>query len=251
MKKKENLIKLLNLSYLNVTNRTVSCGELDLPSVYCNVDSFPDYLALYGQAGQYHKTEKTAVCYYQYDDKFDGENGLFWAIYFDNQKRLDNFKKKLSGVRYFIMPDNSQLGDIHTIENYHRIFRARVVALWLMFELKAAVFPNVSFANANMWKVAKSGLEKCLTVAMSTKGHMDSSIENARLRDNIKLVVDDLPNLKNILLYDVCGTDSATLETFEYAIKHGINVVIPDNSLKLQNQKHYEKRHNIQKAVAI
>ncbi|MCM1523225.1 MAG: DUF4417 domain-containing protein [Ruminococcus sp.] len=251
MKKKKNLMKLLDLSYLNVTNRTVSCGELDLPAVYCNVNTFPDYLALYGQPEEYHKTPDTAVCFYQYDNVFDGKNGLFWAIYFDDRSRMNYFKKRYAGVRYFIMPDNSVLGDIHVIENYHRLFRSRVVALWLMSELKAAVIPNVSFTSTKMWSVAKSGLENCSTVAVSSKGHMDDPAENKRLRENVKMVVDDMPWLKNILVYDVCGSNEAVLDTFSYAAEHNIRIIIPDNSLKIRNRLRFEQRQNNRKAVEV
>lgn len=57
MKKNNNLIRLLNLNYLTLTNRTVSCGGMDLPAINCNVSVLPDYIALYSQTSFYHKTE--------------------------------------------------------------------------------------------------------------------------------------------------------------------------------------------------
>lgn len=47
MKRNENLISLLNLSYLNYSNRTKACGYMDLPAISCNVKTFPNYIALY------------------------------------------------------------------------------------------------------------------------------------------------------------------------------------------------------------
>ena len=60
MKHNENLIKLLNLNYLTYANKTVSCGEKDLPSISCNVKNLPDYIALYGEKSLYQKTDRTA-----------------------------------------------------------------------------------------------------------------------------------------------------------------------------------------------
>ena len=79
-----------------------------------------------------------------------------------------------------------------------------------------------------------NGLETCSAVAISTKGHMDDVLENERLRENIRLTVDTLP-LKTIVIYDVCGSNDATLKTFAYAAEKGIRLITPDNTLKHQN----------------
>ena len=73
MKHNDNLIRLLNLNYLTLTNRTVSCGGMDLPAINCNVAVLPDYIALYSQKSLYHKTEHTAVAFFQFDEDFDGK----------------------------------------------------------------------------------------------------------------------------------------------------------------------------------
>ncbi|MBR6985555.1 MAG: hypothetical protein IKH75_18895 [Ruminococcus sp.] len=62
------------------------------------------------------------------------------------------------------------------------------------------------------------------------------------------MTVDKLPNLKTIIAYDVCSTNDATLDTFSYAIERGIEVVIPDNTLKNRNMTLYQERHT-RKAV--
>lgn len=81
MKQNKNLIKLLNLHYLKYANKTVSCGEFDMPALYCNIDTYPDYIALYSNVKDYHKTERTAISFYQFDDVFDGKDGLFSEAY--------------------------------------------------------------------------------------------------------------------------------------------------------------------------
>ena len=240
MKKNPDLMKLLNLSYLRYSNKTKSCGSMDLPALYCNTKIYPDFLALYSEPGLYHKTNRTAVCFHEFDTDFDGKNGLFWAIYYDEKRKLEYFRNRFKGVRFFLGPDYSELGDVHTIENNYRLFKSRIVSLWLIFELNATVIPNISFPDKNSYAFALDGLEKCEVVAISTKGHMDNDAENKRLRDNIRFTVDRLC-LKAIIVYDVCGTNEPVLNTFSYAIEKGVSVVIPDNTLKHQNCLRFER----------
>lgn len=248
MKKNNNLIRLLNLNYLMLTNRTVSCGGMDLPAINCNVSVLPDYIALYIQTSLYHKTEHTAVAFFQFDEDFDGKFGLYWAIYYNVEERLAYFKERFKGVKYVIIPDFSELGDIHKIENNYRLFKGRIIGLWFMFEVGAVVIPNITFPTEESANFALDGYGDCSVVAISTKGHMDDPAENSRLKANIRLTVDKLPNLKTIIAYDVCSTNDATLDTFSYAIERGIEVVIPDNTLKNRNMTLYQERHT-RKAV--
>jgi len=81
MKKKKDLITKLNLNILNYTNKTIGDGYYDFPTLYCNLKEPPDYIALYSQPCDYHRTNKTVLSFYDYDDKFDGYDGLYNAIY--------------------------------------------------------------------------------------------------------------------------------------------------------------------------
>ena len=249
MKKNNNLIRLLNLNYLMLTNRTVSCGGMDLPAINCNVSVFPDYIALYSQTSLYHKTEHTAVAFFQFDEDFDGKFGLYWAIYYNVEERLEYFKERFKGVKYVIIPDFSELGDIHKIENNYRLFKGRIIGLWFIFEIGAVVIPNITFPTEESADFALDGYEDCSVAAISTKGHMDDPAENQRLRAIIRLTVDKMPNLKTLIVYDVCSTNDATLDTFSYAIEKGIEIVFPDNTLKERNMISYQKRHATRKAV--
>ena len=249
MKKNNNLISLLNLNYLTLTNRTVSCGVMDLPTINCNVSVYPDYIALYSQTSLYHKTEHTAVAFFQFDEDFDGKYGLYWAIYYNVEERLEYFKERFKGVKYVIIPDFSELGDIHKIENNYRLFKGRIIGLWFMFEIGAIVIPNITFPTEESADFALDGYEESSVAAISTKGHMDDIAENLRLRANIRLTVDKLPNLKTLIVYDVCSTNDATLDTFSYAIEKGIDIIIPDNTLKNRNMTLYQERNNSRKAV--
>jgi hypothetical protein len=79
------------------------------------------------------------------------------------------------------------------------------------------------------------GLDRCKTIAFSTKGSMRDEFEQNVLREAISYVVDEFSELNSIVVYDVCGDERRTLELFRYAIERGIRVVIPDNTLKRRN----------------
>lgn len=237
MKNKKTLSRLLNYNFLNYTNKTVSCGEKDLPALYCKTDIYPDFLALYDEPKLYHKTDRTAVCFYQYDSVFDGKRGLYEAIYHDDNARLNYFKKRFEGVQFVIAPDYSEFGDIHVIENEYRLFKARVVAIWFIVEIGAVVIPNISFPTERSAAFALNGYEECSVVAMSTKSHLQNSVEHERLLWKIQYTVDHL-NLKTIVVYDCCGTNDKAMESFAYAVNKGIDIIIPDNTLKTRNALH-------------
>ena len=148
----KDLKKLLNLQYLRLTNKTYSVGKHDLPELRCDTEVLPDFIALYNHPADYNKTPNTAVAFYLYDDTFDGIDGLYNAIYYKDEKLLKKFKERFKGVKFFIAPDYSQLGDLDDIENHYRIKKARVVALWLTFELGAIVIPNITYPTIDsLW----------------------------------------------------------------------------------------------------
>ena len=238
-----DLIKKLNLHYLKYTNLTHYAGKHDLPALYCNTDVFPDYIALYSQKCDYHRTPNTAVAFYQFDDSFDGQNGLYSAIYYNNKKQLDGFKERFKGVRFFISPDYSELGDIDDIENIYRIKKSRVVAIWLMIELNAVVIPHITFPTISTIEFYLDGLEDCTVVAFSTKGYVSNKFEREILIEAVKYTVNRL-NLKAIVVYDVCQDNKNAEEIFKYAIEKGIRVIIPPNIIKLRNQVNKARRKN-------
>lgn len=235
-----DFIKLLNLYYLRYTNLTYAVGKHDLPELYCNTDVYPDYIALYSQRCDYHKTPNTAVAFYQYDDTFDGQDGLYNAIYYNNEKQLTQFKERFEGVRFFISPDYSQLGDLDDIENNYRIKKARVVSIWLMTEMNAIVIPNITFPTISTIDFYLDGLEECSVVAFSTKGYVDDKLEREILIEAVKHTVDRL-KLKTIIVYDVCQENRDVEEIFKYAIDKGVEVLIPPNMIKNRNQTRRKK----------
>jgi len=232
----QDIRKLLNLNYLNLTNKTYCTGEFDLPVLYCNPPVLPDYLALYTQPCDYYRTALTGVCFYSYDRSFDGIDGLFNAIYYNDRSRLRYFKDRFKGIKFFVSPDYSQFGDLHKIENLIRLWKARIVTLWFSLELHAIAIPNITYISEDTLQLFCTGLEKCSVVAFSTKGHVRYARERALTKAAVKYVTDHL-SLKTIVVYSVCGKDETSLELFQYAADHGIKIVIPENSLRERNMR--------------
>ncbi len=230
----ELLRKRLNLNYLSLTNKTHKVGLFDFPEILCPYVLEPDYLALFSEKRNYHKTKSTAICFYQFDDKFDGINGIFNAIYYNNKKLLKEYKKRFKNCKIFIFPDYSQCGDVELIERLYRQFKSRIVALWLTIELQAITIPNITYGCENDFQHMLLGIENCEVVAFSLKGSIRKKEEKDLIIKSVKYVVDRLP-LKLIVVYSVCKNDDKVLDLFKYAIDNNIKVIIPDNILKQRN----------------
>jgi len=56
-------------------------------------------------------------------------DGLYNAIYYNDKKRLDYYRKRFEGIKFFISPDYSVCGDIDKAENIYRIVKSRRIAL--------------------------------------------------------------------------------------------------------------------------
>lgn len=238
--KKKDFKRLLNLNFTELTEQTYSIGKFDLPYVACPNVSI-DYLALYSHTGEYNKTDNTAVCFYQYDNVFDGMYGLFNAIYYHDEKLLNVYKERFKNVKYFIAPDYSECGDINAIENLYRIFKSRIVSLWFILELGILTIPNVTYANENYFGSMLDGMEDTNVVAFSVKGSMKEPKQKVLLIKAIQKTVDSLPKLEKIVVYSVCSNNENVKKIFEYAINKNIEVIIPNNILKKQNMERSNK----------
>lgn len=231
-----DLTRKLNLNYLELTNRTRYTGPFDLPALACDTQVLPDFIALYSQPGLYLTTPRTAVGFWLYDDEFDGIDGLYNAIYYQDEKRLDFFRRRFAGVRIFFTPDYSQFGDVDFAENLYRLKKQRVVGFWLALELGAVVIPFITVPTAEYAPIALQGLEDCHVVAFSTKGYATHVEELDDLRLLVRASVDAL-NLRAIVVYDACGDDAAVDYVFSYARERGIEVVVPPNTLRERNSE--------------
>lgn len=237
----KDLRRLLNLSYTILTNQGHCKGDLDLPETICNIGTPPDYLALYDELGYYKKTPNTCVCFYRYDKTFDGINGLYNAIYYDDEKLLDSFRERFRDVRYFIAPDYSQCGDIHRVENHYRLFKARIVSLWLTLELGASVIPNLTYSRAEEIDLGLDGLEGSSVIGLSTKGALDNSQAAALLIKATDRALERLP-LKTIIVYTTSADDKKVLALLKSAVDAGVDIVIPDNAFRIHRKNQSRRR---------
>ena len=234
-----DLYKKLNLEFLRYTNLTHAVGKHDLPALECNTKVLPDYIALSSYPAQFHKTSLTAVGFWEYDEKFDGYDGLYNTIYYNQKDLLQYYRKRFTGVKFFFTPDYSQFGEVSDIEENYRLLKARLVGIWFSMEIGAVVIPFITMPTPKSIEFALDGLENCSVVAFSTKGYVEDITERNILKELVHLTVDTL-NLNAIVVYDVCSTNEAVDDIFQYAIKRGIKVIVPANALKEQNIKNQE-----------
>lgn len=236
-----DLLDKLNLNYLKYTNKTIYTGVFDLPSLVCNTEVLPDYIALFTQPSAYHKTALTAVGFWLYDNTFEDYDGLYNAIRYNVKDRLEFYKERFKDVRIFFTPDYSQSGDMDLIEQLNRLKMARVVGLWLAEELGTVVIPFITAALPDVLPVALNGLKACTVVAFSTMGYVDDVIEREMLKELVRLTVNSL-NLKAIIVFDVCKDNEAVDDIFSYAREHGVKIIVPMNVLKERNMVHAQIR---------
>ena len=236
LKERRNLKKRLNYNHLRLTNKTICCGDLDLPEVQCDLQELPDYIALYTQPADYHRTKRTAVSFYDFDDEIDGQHGLYNAIKYENKKDLKFFKERFRDVKTFFMPDYSIFGDIQAYKNYHRIGRAREVALWLTLENNSVVIPNIAAGNKNDFKYIFDGYDKVKVAGISTKNKLKNIEDRKLLKATIDEAIIRMPALRTFVVYDVTADNRYIDSLFEKAIRNNIKVVIPDNSMKIRNR---------------
>jgi len=237
MRIKQNFKKSLNLSIADLLNQTITTGKLEFPSVPCYASIKPNYLVLYKDLREYKLTDKTCLCFYQNDCDFDGINGLFNSIYHGDKKLQQKYKERFKDIRYVVAPDYSQLGDLPYIENVYRIFKARIVSLWLLLECNIEVIPNITYPNEDYFDIMLDGIEDSTTVAFSTKGVLKNKLDKKLLTKAVKYVVDHMNDLKTIIVYSVSIHDEEVLKLFSYAISKGVDVIIPNNLLKRRNKE--------------
>lgn len=227
--KTKNLKRLLNLNFTDVTNKIHSVGEYDLPYIAAKITKYPDYIALYKDKGDYLRTDRTCVSFYNYDAAFDGLCGMWNAIYYDVAEWKNFYRERFAGVKYFIAPDYSLCGDINKIENLHRLFKARIVSIWLTLELNAVAIPNITYSNEEIFSNMLDGMENCEVIAFSTKGLRNSCKKLSLMKKALLYTVDNLPKLRTIIIYTLSKDDEKIYSWFSYAVQHEIKLIIPSN----------------------
>ena len=236
MKKKKNLKKLLNLGFIDYTNITYKCGNLDMPYVRCAKVPDIDYMATYSQPSTYFHSSRTCVTFFEYDEVFDGLYGLWNAIKYNVKELQDFYIERFQGVKYFVAPDFSKCGDVSQAENIHSQFMSRVASIWLTVKLNAIVIPLVSCANEIDMEYMLDGLEDCNVVAFNAKGAMGDPNQLEIFAKAIKYTINRLKNLQVIYVYAASPNIEKVRKIFADAIDAGIDVRVPDNMLQSRNR---------------
>lgn len=233
---RKNLDKKLNLYILKLISTTYRVGQKQLIHVSSPENIDIDFLALYSRKNEYLKTKNTAICFYEDDCKFDNKNCLWDAIRYEDLKLLKKYKEKFKDTKIFIAPDYSLLYECSESFNILNIQRSRIVLLWLVQECDKIVIPNIMFFDENSLEYIFDGLEECKVVAISTKGSLKNNNDKQLFKLAIQKLVVKLGQLKKIIVYDVSINNIETMKLFEPAINKGIEIVIPDNTLKNRNR---------------
>ena len=235
MRNVKDIEKKVRLEYNNLLNTTVPSKDGRMPSLRCNLEVYPDYIAACNRPGEYNHTQLTAVGFYLWDNHFDDYNGLVNAIKYNVKDRLDFYKKKFFNVKMVISPDYSLIGNTYPCINEMRVFDARLVSLWFTNVIGAVVIPNITYTDESSFDIMISGLEECKVVCFSAMSCLGDGKEKDMLIKAIKYTVDNL-NLRAIVVYSSSNDDDKIKKLFKYAVDKHIEIIIPDNSMRLSNR---------------
>ena len=215
-----------------IMNRMEESVKYGLPMIGDFHDEYPDYIALFNHPAEYNKTDDTCVGFYIGDLYFDDIDGLYQAIIYKDIELLRYYKYRLKDINYFIAPDYSSFGNFRLCTLIHQLEKQAVVMGWLVLELNAIVYPNLTYGLKSSFEMCFGIIYKGSNVAISLKGC--STGENATLlKEAVKYYVDNkFP--KAIIAYSV-ACDKTTYELLQYAIGKGIKVYVVDNTLRLRN----------------
>lgn len=244
----KDLRNKLNLSVLNVTEQDYFAGFFELPSLACPYDDklLIDYIALYQDVKEYRKTARTAICFYAYDNVWNGRFGLYQSIYFDDKKKLSFFRERFKSSdgkpMIFIEPDVSQISVAGKIENLHRYYEARVISLWLILECNALVIPNLTAADRTYFPIMIQGLEATEIAAISVKGHLMDEDELSFSLEMAKYASLHLPKLKLLVVFTTSIHRAEIGGLFASVVKKTIKVIVPKNRANERNLCLSERR---------
>ena len=205
-------------------------GDYDMP-VTGNFDdiSVIDYIALYSDTSEYNKTENTCVVFYQYDHVFDGVHGLYNSIIYQDEKRLDEFRKRFKEVKYIVAPDYSLFGDFPNALQIFNVYKSRVCLCWLIANTKAKVIPNVRWTFPFTYEYCFDGIMKGSNIAIGVLGQIRDKENKKVFLDGFKVAIDRIEP-RCILVYGFI-TESNFDELFGYAKSKGIKIIIPHSKI--------------------
>lgn len=205
-------------------------GKYDMPIVGCfdNLEKL-DYLALYSDVSDYHKTNNTGVCFYQYDQIFDGLHGLYNSIVYQEEKRLEKFRLRFKDIKYIIAPDYSLYGDFPNGLQLINVYKSRFCMEWLSQNTKAIIIPNIRWTYDYSFEYCLDGIMKGSNIAVGILGQMKKKENKQMFIEGFKKVIDAIEP-PSIVAYGFI-TESNFEEYFEYAKTKGIKIIIPHSKI--------------------
>ena len=215
-----------------LTNRTTKNNPKQLPDIGSFVEVYPDYLALESEPGKYHCTNKTAICWFLDDSKFDTIDGLYNAIIYRDIELLKYYKSRYLNVKYFINIDFSIYGDFDEETIVHNLKKASVVYLWLTLECEAIVYPLMTYSNEKSLEWCFENIMVGSNVAVSLKGICKNS-EKALFKKALKKLI-DTRKPKALIVYSVAQNVTA-YDLLSYATLNEVKIIIVDNTLRSRN----------------
>lgn len=236
MRKVDDIERKTRLEFLKILNTTTPSKSGRMLNLKCDLEVYPDYLALYNEPGKYTKTLLTAPCFYLWDEKFDDYYGLLNAIKYNIEDKLDFYKKRFHGVKMIISPDYSLVGNIYPTINEGRIFDSRLVSLWFANELGIVSIPNMTYTDESSFPMMIDGIEECKVVCFSAMSCLTDKEDRNKLEKAIKYTVDHL-KLNAIVVYTSTPNDDKINDIFKYAIEKNVKIIIPDNTIRESNRR--------------
>ncbi len=205
-------------------------GKYDFP-VVGNFDDLKgiDYLARYTDLKEYCKTKNTCLCFYEYDNKFDGQFGLFNSIIYKDKARLKKYKERFKNVKYIITTDNTLAGDFPYSEQLQSIFKSRVCFHWFKKYTNAQIIPNVRWCNVYSYDYAFAGIEIGSNIAIGFYGQIKQRDNRAMFINGFKKCV-DIVKPKSIIVYGYVNKKNLN-KYFGYALDKGIKIIVPHSRL--------------------
>lgn len=161
--------------------------------------------------GKYKFYHDAFVCFYQYDDKFDGATGI-WR----KSKRALRILRHFAGV---ITPDYSTYQDFPEPLKLYNTYRMRAIGYWFGRN-GLAVINNVRWGTPESWWYCFDGLPKHSVLAIGTVGGSPRKlVDRKRFEDGLQELV------KRLVPHTLIVYGSANYPCFEKLKAQGVQVV--------------------------
>jgi len=213
-----------------VVKNVLVTGKYDLPVIGYFGDDLPDFLALYSNLQDYSKTHNTCVTFFEYDDIFDNNLGLWNAIIHKNKRLLDKFEKRFTNVKYIVCPDYSITGDMPLCMQIFNIYRSRIVAIWLRENCGCIIIPNLRFNNKKSYEFCFDGISYNSVVCLSILGLCSKRVNVINLINGLHNAIIKI-NPKTIIVYGECSEHKFN-KIFAECLSKNIHIIRPENNYK-------------------